>query len=211
MLIKHRTSKGTQPSLVGFTMPELLAVVFIIGILSAIAVPGWLAFINHYRLTRSTERAYWAMRAAQSNAKRDKKAWQASFRQQGDIIELAVHPADLPPAQVPPHEWKQLEPKVQIDTRASQTSLLKVNPATNRETTSTTNIVRRVIYNHRGCPVYAKGDECGQTSLETLGTLTFTHPHLGKAQQCVIVSTILGAKRISKQQPKPNSQGRYCY
>ena len=210
MLIKHRTSKGTfKSSIAGFTMPELLAVVFIIGILSAIAVPGWLAFINHYRLTRSIDRAYWAMQSARSNAKRDKRGWQASFRQQSDTIQWAVHPAHIVPAQVPDHQWNNLEPQIQIDTQPAQTTLLKVNPTTNQETTATTQIVRRVIFNHIGCPVYKNGDECGQTSLETLGTLTFIHPQLRKTKRCVIVSTILGAKRIAQQQPK--SQGRYCY
>lgn len=192
-------------------MLEVLVVLLILGILSAVVVPTWQAFINHYHLTRSIERAHWAMRTAQSNGKRDKKGWQASFRQLGDVVQLAVHSADIPPAKVPAHEWKDLGAKVKIDTAASQTSLLKVNPVTNQETTSTINTVRRIIFNHRGCPVYKEGDECGQTSLEALGTLTFIHPQLGKRKRCVIVSTILGATRISQEQPKPNSNGRYCY
>jgi prepilin-type N-terminal cleavage/methylation domain-containing protein len=198
----------------GFTLTELVTVLFMMGILSAIAVPSWLSFIYHYELRAATDRAYWAKQKALSNAKRDKMSWQASFRQQGDRLQWAVHRADIPPSKVSPNEWNSFEGKVRIDNLPNdknkiETTLLKVDPDTNREKMSGS--VHRVIFNYQGCPVYNRDDECGQTSLEALGRLTLTHPDLGKKKRCVFISTILGTMRVSEEQPKADSNGRYCY
>ena len=88
----NKTLKGraTKPA-AGFTMIETLIIILIIGIFSAIVAPSWLMFINNQRLKVSLDRAYWAMVIARSNAKRDKIAWQASFKQVGENVQIAVH------------------------------------------------------------------------------------------------------------------------
>lgn len=58
----------------GFTLIEVLAVVAMIGILSAIAAPGWLGFVNNNRLSASQSRVFSALRDAQSKAKRNSTA-----------------------------------------------------------------------------------------------------------------------------------------
>jgi prepilin-type N-terminal cleavage/methylation domain len=62
-----------QTSTVGFTMFELMVVVVIIGILSAIAAPGWNAFINNQRTRTVNDAVFRALRSAQSDAKLKKK------------------------------------------------------------------------------------------------------------------------------------------
>ncbi|MEG3845283.1 prepilin-type N-terminal cleavage/methylation domain-containing protein [Microcoleus sp. herbarium14] len=93
----NKTLKGraTAPA-AGFTMIELLIIILIIGIFSAIAAPSWLMFINNHRLKVSLDRAYWAMELAQSNALRDKTSWQASFKQVGENVQVAIHKSDIP-------------------------------------------------------------------------------------------------------------------
>jgi prepilin-type N-terminal cleavage/methylation domain-containing protein len=54
----------------GFTLIEALVVVAMIGILSAIAAPGWLGFLNNNRLSASQSRVFSTLRDAQSTAKR---------------------------------------------------------------------------------------------------------------------------------------------
>jgi len=209
----HKTLKGraTAPA-AGFTMIELLIIMAIVGIFCAIVTPSWLMFINNHRLKVSVDRAYWAMETARSNAKRDKISWQTSFKQVGENAQVAVHPAEITPAQVPANQWKNLEDKIKIHTAindkgVSETTLLKVNE-NNKATDKGT--IRRAMFNFRGCAVYNSTDECGQTNLQAKGRLTLFHPDLKNSERCVFVSTILGYKRISQRQ-RTAKDGRYCY
>ncbi|MEZ2234660.1 Tfp pilus assembly protein FimT/FimU [Microcoleus sp.] len=208
---KSFTSRATA-SAAGFTVVELLTIVLILGIVSAVSAPAWQMFINNYRIKTSVDRAYQAMVTARSNAKRDKIAWQASFKQVGNIVQVAIHKSDTPPATVPAGEWKSLEPDIQIHTAIndkgeSETTLLKID-GNNKPTDKGT--FRRAMFNFQGCPVYNSENQCGLTSLEAKGRLTLSHPHLPKGDRCVIISTILGHKRIAQRQKKAQD-GRYCY
>ena len=202
-----KTIKGraTTPA-AGFTMIEILIILLIVGIFSAIVAPSWLMFINNQRLKVSLDRAYSAMELAQSNAKRDKISWQASFKEVGENVQIAVHPADITPAQLPANQWKNLEPQIKIDT--AETTVLQVNENNEQKENGK---IRRVMFNFRGCPVSRKDHDCTQTSIRAKGTLTLHHPNLTNSQRCIIISTLLGHKRTSKRQSKHNDDKRYCY
>ena len=203
----NKTLKGrATKSAAGFTMIETLIIILIIGIFSAIVAPSWLMFINNQRLKVSLDRAYSAMELAQSNAKRDKISWQASFKEVGENVQIAVHPAEIPPAQVPANQWKNLESQIQIDTE--ETTVLQVNENNEQKENGT---IRRVMFNYRGCPVSRSDHDCTQTSIRAKGTLTLYHPNLRNSQRCIIISTLLGHKRTSKRQSKRNENQRYCY
>ncbi|MEG4501994.1 type II secretion system protein [Microcoleus sp. F10-D1] len=202
----NKTLKGraTTPA-AGFTMIETLIIILIVGIFSAIVAPSWLMFINNQRLKASLDRAYSAMELAHSNAKRDKISWQTSFKEVGENVQIAVHQADIPPGQVPASQWKNLEPQIQIDK--SETTLLQVNESNQQKEKGT---IWRVMFNHRGCPVSRSDHDCTLTSIRAKGTLTLSHPNLKNSQRCIIISTLLGHKRISHRQSKAQDK-RYCY
>ena len=201
---KKLQGRATTPA-AGFTMIETLIIILILGIFSVLVAPSWLMFINNQRLKVSLDRAYSAMELARSNAKRDKIAWQASFKQVGENVQVAVHQADIPPAQVPANQWENLEPQIQIDTQ--ETTVLQVNENNEQKENGT---IRRVIFNYRGCPVSRSDHDCTQTSIRAKGTLTLYHPNLRNSQRCIIISTLLGHKRTSKRQTKAQDK-RYCY
>lgn len=165
----------------GYTLLEILAVLFIIGILSAIATPSWVSFLNTQRLNTAQNEIHRAIQAAKSNAKRDKITWQASFRQQNNVAQWLIHPQSTT---VPTTNWNPLDPAIKIDE--PETTFIKSNG------------IWRVRFNY-------KGNLNGQ-----LGRLTVTSKQGGKAKRCVITSTLIGATRTSKERPTQQN-GRFCY
>lgn len=53
----------------GFTLLEVLVVMIMVGILSAIAAPSWLGFVNNQRISTSQNNIFQAIRVAQSDSK----------------------------------------------------------------------------------------------------------------------------------------------
>ncbi|WP_449416689.1 prepilin-type N-terminal cleavage/methylation domain-containing protein [Phormidium nigroviride] len=179
----------------GFTLLEMLILLLIIGILSSIAAPGWLAFINNQRLRTSQSRVYGALQLAQSNAKRDKVAWQASFRTQGTVVQWAIHPATTDPTTLPvsispssaPNVWYSLEDKIAIDSETSSTT-----KTTLQEIVAGTSY--KAIFNRQGCLVNDAANECTDT-VTVPQRITLQHADLGSARKCAVVETLLGAMR----------------
>ena len=65
----HYFKPRSSQSHSGFTLIEVLVVIIIIGILSAIAAPGWLSFINNRRLSSMRGQVTGLLRKAQTDAK----------------------------------------------------------------------------------------------------------------------------------------------
>jgi prepilin-type N-terminal cleavage/methylation domain-containing protein len=195
----------------GFTLLEILVVVVGIGVLSAIAAPSWLTFVNTRRLSTSQEQVYRAMQQAKSQAIRQKLTWQASFREKDGVVQWAIHPADADkfiPAQFIANNnlWHNLESNIHIDTNKNKKGEYET---TLRKETS--NEAWRIMFNYQGCPVYKAGDECTETSLKTLGQITLYSKNSRKTRRCVYVSTLIGAMRTGREHLKANKNGKYCY
>lgn len=166
--MKHQYSQ----SLSGFTLVELLVIVVVIAILSAIATPGWQAFLKRYRLNAAQAEALSIIRQAQHKAKSEKRVWEASFRKSDRYIQWSVHPVTDTETN---RTWNYLlsEDADQIDIDQAKTTL--------RQSDGSYNIQFQY-----------KGRVNGQ-----LGRITFMSPGANDRaiRRCVFVSTLLGAMR----------------
>jgi prepilin-type N-terminal cleavage/methylation domain-containing protein len=69
-VIQYFKPRSAQPkSQSGFTLIEVLVIVIIIAVLSAIAAPGWLAFMNNRRVSTARGQVSDLIRKAQTDAK----------------------------------------------------------------------------------------------------------------------------------------------
>lgn len=168
---------GPSRSPNGFSFLEVMATLAVLGILSAIAAPSWVAFRNNLELSTSQDKAFQIMREAQSEAQQRRVRWQASFREIDGRIEAATHPVTVLPAQA---QWEPLSQFIQIDG--------------DRTTLYARDGVFRVQFDHNG-------RVNGQ-----LGRLTLMRDDESRIRRCVVVSTLLGVIRKDVERDDTNPE-----
>lgn len=170
--------KGDQ----GFTLLEVLVTVLVLGILSSIAAPSWLAFINNQRVRTVNDRVLQSLRSAQSEAKRSKR---------DIIITFSATPVDPPtatvntvPPQTPPLQTVTFDAggEVKKGQITLSTKIGPVNPANPVPATPNS-----ITFDYQGnlAP--------GSTPFHIT-----VLPAIGGAKKCVIVETLLGGMRTDE-------------
>jgi len=149
----------------GFSQLELLITLAIAGTLSLILAPSWLGLMDSQALNQAQDGVFQTMREAQDQAKANRMSWQASFRNDPQGLQMAVHPVNALPHQI---TWRSFSAGAQIDP--VNTTLYQSNG------------VYRVQFGYRG-------DIRGQ-----LGRLTVQRGDRA-ARRCVFTSSLIGHLR----------------
>ena len=194
----------------GFTLLEVLVAIVIVGILSAIIAPSWLAFVNTQQLNKANDTILAALQEAQRQAKKTKRSYSVSFRKNQDndkIIEYAIYPTkkldgeDIESNKI--NIWKPLGKELGINPEKFLvgTNLIDKNKGNGdsikkiRSTSRTTKITETITFDHKG--TLPRDSEMPlKIVLAIPNAQRQTQP--SNKRRCVIVETLVGGIRTAK-------------
>jgi len=174
ILTRHPIRKfGNNRNTDGFSLMELMMVVLIIGIFSAVAVPSWNAFISRQRTRTINGSVLQAFKTAQAEAKRYKADYVLEFDTAADPPEYSIYAEGTADED---KIWEILDPNPgkELDQKQGMIVLETSNPPDNTITF----------------------DSLGATE-QTDFQVTVSLPN-GNMERCVIVGTALGAMRTAE-------------
>lgn len=191
--MKRRSLLNSRLSTDGFTLIEVLVVIIITGILFAIAVPSWSAFVNQQRVSAARAQVSQAIRNAQSKASRTKVAQAVVFENRiGQSLRYAIIPISDTSAPVVDRTkitaWENLGDASTLRLSVAQGNFASPPPLI-------FNIYGGVITTNLPVPA---ADQPLYTV--TIGTTRSANP-----RRCVKVTTLLGAaEEASDSECPPN-------
>ncbi|MCY7407877.1 MAG: prepilin-type N-terminal cleavage/methylation domain-containing protein [Alkalinema sp. CAN_BIN05] len=191
--IKKRFLKAGNRA-AGFTLLELMIILSMIGILSAIAAPSWNRFYAIRQLNTAQDQIQGSIKLGQHLAKMQRRPYRFVIEQYGDIVRwgITTNPhKDVATDLIVPVEWKSCSQNISIDT----------NPDTNLNQTTFRKIKDKQQW-------FVVLDDDG-TVTGQLGRVTLIAQGYSE-QRCVIMSTLLGETRKGKNYPVKRD-GFTCY
>ncbi|MEQ8956667.1 MAG: prepilin-type N-terminal cleavage/methylation domain-containing protein [Coleofasciculus sp. C2-GNP5-27] len=195
----------------GFTLLEIIVVVLIIAVLSAIVAPGWLAFVNRQRVAKVNDAVFSAMQEAQSEAKQKKLKYSVSFRKEADELpEVAIHLA----SSIDPTNWNWQNLTQELDVKPNQivieSNIDASNPNNALNTPSTIdNTHRTITFDQFGnIPIVDPATNLDDLDEEQGLGITVAIPDGGaqpieSTKRCTIVATLLGSLRTAQGEDCP--------
>lgn len=206
----QRQEYGDQNA--GFTMAEMIVVLFMIGILSVIAAPGWSAFINRQRLNQANGAVASVIQETRLQAKSTKGTYSISFRVNNNIPEYIIYPGipTTTPITNPPADsvWIALGDTMTLKSR-EVFLYTNLNPLTEYNTTTTDRQIVQttpgegtITFDSQGVLANNSGGAVSDTPLAIMvaAPVSTTDNKASSLDRCVIIQTLIGGIRIAKDE-----------
>ncbi|MEG4915646.1 prepilin-type N-terminal cleavage/methylation domain-containing protein [Microcoleus sp. B7-D4] len=166
----------------GFTLLEVIVIALIVGILSSIAAPSWVAFINRQRVRTVNDRVFQSLRLAQSEAKRTKSSVTVTF----SAPSVDPPTVTFTPPLATGGSTQQLNAGGEI-----KKGQVKISPAS-CPVGASCRAATPLTFNYNGL---VDPDNSTNPKLPLVVTVA---PAGGGTKQCVIVETLLGGMRTAE-------------
>lgn len=213
----RRSSLRRSPrhSKAGFTLIEMLVVTLMIGVMFAIAAPGWLGFMQQRRVNSVNDAVARTLQDAQSQAKTKKLSYSVSFKQDNGIPQVAVYQTKIPdpadPSQnkdIDPFDpnfkgWKPLGENLELKGKQVLLGTNLGSPNRANSSVSYTLNGNKITFDYTGAlpitPSYDLGTQ-NQGLIIVAAAPQSNDPNqpLQPTRRCVKVSTILGSIQAGK-------------
>ena len=193
----------------GFSLIEVLTVVVMIGVLSAIATPSWFAFVNRQKVNKANDAVLAALQEAQREAKNKKLSYTVSFQKNPTTqnVEVAVYNTNTGSP-----TWKPLGADIGV---SSNILLLGANLSGENTANSTvsyppSSTPTKITFDYMGAltlpppnfgtPIAPSTEPPGLKIVVALPSST-NSTLASSLKRCVIVKTLLGSMIAAKGSP----------